>query len=306
MKRPVDGILLLNKPLHISSNSALQKAKRLVGAQKAGHTGSLDLLATGMLPICFGQATKFAQFFIDDDIGYTVVAQFGTATDSGDTAGKVVQQADVPVFSQDRLQSVIDGFLGPQTQIPPMFSAVKIDGKRLYKHARKGREIERPARNINIKKLTLIQYCPLKHELALEVTCSKGTYIRTLVEDLAKALGTCGHVTSLHRNFVGKFEESACVSLDDLANMDQDEMDARMLPIQAALPAWPKIELSDLHTLHFKQGRIIDLPVNPQDWIQVYSELGDFVGLGVSLEPNKLKPKKLLCTKHIQNLAVSQ
>lgn len=306
MKRALDGILLLNKPLHLSSNSALQKAKRLFGAQKAGHTGSLDPLATGMLPICFGQATKFAQFFIDDDKGYSVVAQLGVQTDSGDTAGKVIRESEVPPLTPEILQDTIDTFHGPQTQIPPMFSAVKIDGKRLYKHARKGREIERPARHINIKKLTLKAYDAQSHLLSLEVTCSKGTYIRTLVEDLAKALGTCGHVTVLHRDFVGNFDMSHCLTLEDLAQMSRDEMDQHLLPVQAALPAWPKVELSELHTLHFKQGRIIDCAIDAQDWIQVYSELGDFVGLGVVPQSNKLKPKKLLCTKDIQNITVSQ
>lgn len=307
----VHGILLLDKPLGISSNSALQKAKRLFNAKKAGHTGSLDPLATGMLPICFGEATKFAQFFINDDKAYTVEACLGIQTSSGDSEGEQINKLCVPTITQQFIEQVLLDFMGHQQQIPPMFSAVKIDGKRLYKLARKGKEIERPARDIYIKKLELSGYDADTHTLKLKVVCSKGTYIRTLVEDIAKGLGTCGHVTLLHRDYVGLFEATACVSLEQLSTWFDNDQSQRMteclLPVQTALPAWPKVALDAEQTLHFKQGRnILKQGLEPQEWIQVYSDLNEFVGLGRVKESSLLKPKRLLCTKSIEIPRVSQ
>lgn len=303
-KFDIDGILLLNKSQGYTSNSALQKAKRLFNAKKAGHTGSLDPLATGMLPICFGQATKFAQFFINDDKAYEVSATIGVKTDSGDKTGQVVQTQDVPALDEDLIKETLLSFIGDIEQIPPMFSAVKVDGKRLYKHARKGRDIERPSRKIKIHSIRLVSFEPEKEEgqLTLKVFCSKGTYIRTLVEDIATALGTIAHVERLHRDFVGQFKTSQMVNMDTLIELVEkdgpESVQPYLVPLTVALPPWPKIQLNDTHVLYFQQGQIIKASQLPQEgWVQVCDSKGDFVGLGMVHGQDQLKPKRLMKTQ---------
>ncbi len=311
----IDGIFLLNKPTGMTSNAALQKVKHRFRAKKAGHTGSLDPLATGMLPICFGQATKFAQFFIDDDKCYTVVATLGASTNSGDSTGEVTQEMPVPPLTPEAIESALSTFIGATKQIPPMFSAIKINGKRLYKLAHKGKEIERPARDIKISQIEMIGDMGLNEAglplMKLQVSCSKGTYIRVLVEDIAKALGTCAHVSLLHRNYVGKFKSEQIISLEQLeileSNGDYESMMSHLLPVSTALPSWPKVQLNQVEALSFMQGRRVpQAGLAIQDWIRVYSEQGEFVGLGTVDTPNMVKPKRLLNTKHIENISVSQ
>ena len=197
----VDGVLLLNKPAGLTSNQALQRVKRLLRAKKAGHTGSLDPSATGMLPLCFGEATKVCAFLLDADKSYRVTAKLGTATDTGDADGAATATADVPVLSAEDWRGILNSFLGESMQVPPMYSALKKDGTRLYKLARKGEVVEREPRPIRVKEIELLEIAGQR--LVFRVRCSKGTYVRTLVEDIAREAGTVAHTARLHRETVG-------------------------------------------------------------------------------------------------------
>ena len=208
---PVDGLLLLNKPAGLTSNRALQKVKRLLRASKAGHTGSLDPAATGMLPLCFGEATKVCAYLLDADKTYRVSARLGEKTDTGDADGKVIETAAIPSMTEQDWESIVSGFVGESQQIPPMYSALKVDGKRLYELARKGQVVERKPRTIRIDELDLLECTGSR--LVLRVKCAKGTYIRTLVEDIAEAAGTIAHTDSLHRESVGAFRAEDMLDL---------------------------------------------------------------------------------------------
>ena len=203
-RRPVHGVFLLNKPLGISSNAALQKVRWLLRAEKAGHTGALDPLASGLLPICFGEATKFSHFLLDSTKRYQTTVQLGYSTTTGDVEGEVLLEQAVPELTEERIQQVLQQFVGETQQIPPMYSALKKQGRPLYELARKGIEVERDARPITIEAIQLLSFT--ENSVTLDVTCSKGTYIRVLGEDIAKALGTYGHLTYLHRIQTGHFE----------------------------------------------------------------------------------------------------
>jgi len=222
MKININGILLLDKPIGLSSNAALQKVKRLFRAKKAGHTGSLDPLATGMLPICFGQSTKLAQGFLALDKIYVVTGQLGTKTTTGDVEGEVVETKAVP--EQLSLEKTLDLFRGEITQIPPMYSALKHQGQPLYKLARQGITVEREPRSQTVYQLDLIEYNPENLTLKLKICCSKGTYVRTLIEDIAEALGTVGHVIELRRIQVGDFQEADMLTLETLETLTEEEL----------------------------------------------------------------------------------
>ena len=254
-RRPVHGVLLLDKPLSISSNDALQKAKWLLRAEKAGHTGTLDPLATGVLPLCFGAATKFSQLHLDADKSYEAIASLGIETTTGDAEGKVVATKSVD-FSPEQLQAVQERFTGPIAQIPPMYSALKKDGKPLYDYARAGIEIEREARNITIHHLSLEEIEPAAgvRRLRIRVRCSKGTYIRTLAQDIGNALGCGAHVSFLRRTATGSFQVDQCIGLKDLEDMPEAERTNRLLPVDALLDGHTPVTLAKEDAGRFLSG----------------------------------------------------
>lgn len=263
-RRPVHGVLLLDKPLGFSSNQALQKAKWLLRAEKAGHTGTLDPLATGVLPLCFGAATKFSQHHLDARKRYTATLQLGQATATGDAEGEVVATAPVPDLSQAVLDALALSLTGVQSQLPPMYSALKKDGKALYEYARAGQVVEREARTIELYELKMAfsHDGQAKTAIDFEAYCSKGTYIRTLGEDIAKALGTVGHLTRLRRVQTGDFHEQGCVSLEALESMDEHQRLAMLLPVSALLPHHRTVTLDADNAARFLSGlpRRVSLP----------------------------------------------
>lgn len=251
--RSVDGIVLLDKPQGLSSNAALQQVRGLFRAIKAGHAGSLDPLATGMLPICLGQATKVCGYLLNSRKTYRVAALLGSRTDSADADGQVIEQQPVPEFAAAEAQAVLDSFLGAQQQIPPMYSALKHQGRRLYELARAGAQIERAPRDIVIEQITL-QACSAT-TLEFEVRCSKGTYVRSLVEDIAARLGTVGHVTLLRRTQVDPFAAARMVTLDALADLRLPQLDALLLPADCALAGLPVLSLDATHAIDLFHGK---------------------------------------------------
>lgn len=257
--RAVDGILLLDKPQGMSSNMALQRARGLFRALKAGHAGSLDPLATGMLPICFGQATKVCGYLLNSRKTYRVAALLGIKTDSADADGVAIQQLEVPAFDAARARAVLQSFLGAQQQVPPMYSALKHEGRRLYELARSGETIEREPRDIFIEHISLLSHSP--NTIEFEVRCSKGTYVRSLVEDIAARLDTVGHVTLLRRTQVDPFEAARMVTLDALAEMALPQLDALLQPADAALADMPVLSLDATRTIELFHGKpLIGLP----------------------------------------------
>ncbi len=257
--RALDGILLLDKPLGLSSNQALQRVRRLYRAAKAGHTGSLDPLATGMLPVCFGQATKVCAYLLDSDKVYRAELKLGARTNTADAEGEVVEQAPVPPIDEARLALAVAGLTGAQTQVPPMYSALKVDGQRLYALARAGIEVEREAREVVIHALAASRVAGEPDRVEFTVHCSKGTYVRTLGEDLARALGTVGHLTALRRDWVAPFRDAPMTTLTELQALAGDEaaLGARLLPLDAALPDWPALELDAARAGDVRYGRAV-------------------------------------------------
>lgn len=256
MRRPVHGVLLLDKPIGLSSNDALQKAKWLLRAEKAGHTGTLDPLATGVLPLCFGAATKFSQLHLDADKAYVAIAKLGEKTTTADAEGEVIQSRSVPTLTQDQLDAVAQRFSGDITQVPPMYSALKQDGKPLYELARQGIEVERAARHVHISQLKLSLWQTESTDVAIkiEVHCSKGTYIRTLGEDIGELLGCGAHLISLRRTVTGGFTESQCMSLQALeALSDQARIDA-LLPVDVLLTGHTHVTLDTDNAGRFLSG----------------------------------------------------
>lgn len=293
--RHLDGILLLDKPRGVSSNAALQHAKRLFQARKAGHTGSLDPLASGLLPVCFGEATKVSGFLLDADKRYWVKAKLGTATSTGDAEGEVVRECDPDAVSEASLRRLLPEFLGERDQIPPMYSAVKHQGKRLYELARAGIEVERAARRIRIHSLELIAVedgCA-----ALEMRCSKGTYVRTLVEEIAEVAGGCAHVVELRRLAVGPFEEQRMYTLDALealAEQGLDALDAKLLPADAALSQWPGVTLDADSEFYVCKGQAVLVPRAPTaGWVRMYDGSERLLGVGEVLSDGRVAPRRL-------------
>ncbi len=250
-RRPVHGVLLLDKPLGFSSNQALQKAKWLLRAEKAGHTGTLDPLATGVLPLCFGAATKFSQLHLDADKTYVATVQLGVKTSTGDAEGEVISERPVQVTPDD-LTRVTAQFTGPIRQVPPMHSALKKDGKALYEYAREGIDVERAPRDVSIHALALTALSP--DTLRLVATVSKGTYIRTLGEDIGEALGCGAHLTSLRRTATGNFTETQCVTIEALEAMSEDERLARLLPAEALVAGHSRVTLGTEDAARFLSG----------------------------------------------------
>ena len=249
----VDGILLLDKPLGRSSNSALQRVRHLFNAKKAGHTGSLDPLATGVLPICFGQASKVTAFLLDSDKRYFCTAQLGITTTTDDKEGEILQTRDVQTFTTDDIEKVLENFRGKIEQIPPMYSALKHNGQPLYKLARQGIDIERAPRPVTIHQLTLVE--KTTDSITLDVSCSKGTYIRTLAQDIGEALGCGAHLSMLRRTDVSPFDCSKIYTLKEIEKLaENDELESILLPIDSALINFPGIQLSEADVELIRNG----------------------------------------------------
>jgi tRNA pseudouridine55 synthase len=298
----LNGILLLDKPLGLSSNAALQKTRRMLRADKAGHVGSLDPLATGMLPICLGEATKIAGDILSGRKLYRFTVALGTRTATGDTEGGVVETAAVPDFDEPRLDAVLGQFLGHQTQIPPMYSALKRDGQPLYKLARAGIEVERAARNIEIFALTR-QAWSATHlwsadHLELEVLCTKGTYVRTLAEDISKALGTCGHVQALRRVSVEPFDNAPMETLESIARAVEAGGQPVILPADAPLQHMVAIRLDSRATEKMLHGQsVIAGECGTAGRVRLYDAYGEFIGIGESDGAGSVRPKRLFSTE---------
>ena len=295
--RPVNGIILLDKPEGITSNKALQRVKSIFFAQKAGHTGSLDPLATGMLPICFGEATKVSNYLLDADKRYRFSCQLGVVTNTGDAEGEVIDQHVVPELDEAAIESILQDFRGTIQQIPPMFSALKHKGERLYDLARQGIEVERAPRTVNIHELILLNYSD--GVLELEAECSKGTYIRTLAEDIGAAIGCGAHVIQLRRLTVGPFQDSAAMvtleQLETLLEENRDELNRLLLPIDAALMHWPDVRLNADLSYYLLQGQPVQVPKAPsRGWVRLYNADKDiFLGVGQISDDGKVAPKRL-------------
>ena len=290
--RAVDGILLLDKPQGMSSNAALQSARTLFRALKAGHAGSLDPLATGMLPICFGQATKVCGYLLNSSKTYRVIAQLGSKTDSGDADGVVIEQQPIPSLTQLQIEQGLDSFLGPQQQVPPMYSALKHEGQRLYELARKGETIERQPRNIVIDSLRLINHGP--SHIEFEVRCSKGTYVRSLVEDIAQRLGTVAHVTLLRRLQVDPFEASRMISLEALGALSLEERDALLQPSDTALQQMPAVVLEAEQETALFHGKVLTgFSTLEEGFWRAYGVGQRFLGLVRSDGRGQLKAERL-------------
>lgn len=286
----VHGIILLDKRLGVSSNQALQEVRRLLNANKAGHTGSLDPLATGVLPLCFGEATKVSALMLDDDKRYTVTMQLGIMTDTGDSEGQIVSRMPVPLFDDKQLRECLQSFLGDIDQVPPMYSALKHQGKKLYELAREGKTVDRPARRIRIHDLNLLAFDT--HSITLDVACSKGTYIRSLSEDIGHALGTCATVIALRRTAAGMFDIEQTHTWPELQAMNKDDLQSLLLPVDFPLRDIPALPLDDEQALRIQQGQQIRIDTSPSGTMRLYhQEL--FLGLGEILLNGKLAPKKI-------------
>jgi tRNA pseudouridine55 synthase len=281
-----------------TSNAALQQVKRLYKAQKAGHTGSLDPLATGVLPICLGEATKASAFLLDADKHYRVVCKLGETTTTQDAEGEVVETRPVGAYSLEDLEAALARFRGPQEQVPPMFSAVKHEGQRLYKLARQGIEVERKARSIVIHELALLSWT--SPYLEIEVHCSKGTYVRTLAEDLGAALGCGAHVTGLRRTGVGPYGADGLVTLEQLEALAGEGfagLDALLLPMESALAQWPGVRLTGDAAFYLRQGQPVLVPKAPTSgWVRLYEGESTFLGMGEILDDGRVAPRRLMKT----------
>tara|TARA_Y100001935_G_scaffold255637_1_gene270327 strand:+ start:724 stop:1644 length:921 start_codon:yes stop_codon:yes gene_type:complete len=294
--RDINGVLLLDKPLGCSSNSALQKVKRLYQAKKAGHTGSLDPLASGMLPICFGSATKLSAFLLDADKDYWVRVKMGEKTETGDAEGKVIKKRSITGINEGLILEALDNFKGEILQTPPMFSAIKHKGKRLYELAREGVVVERKQREITIHKL---QLCNLESNFFdLHISCSKGTYVRTLAEDIGETLGCGAHVSELKRERVGPYKKSDMITLDvilDKADESFEALERLLLPIDSALSSWPALSLNSDSAYYLKTGQAVMVPKAPTEgWVRLYEETDKFIGIGQVEDDGKIAPKRLM------------
>ncbi len=294
MKRKVDGVLLLDKPVGLSSNIALQKAKRLYRAEKAGHTGTLDPFATGLLPLCLGEATKFSQFLLDADKEYLAVVKLGVRTSSGDPEGDVIAQRPVNV-SEAELLAALPRFMGEIEQIPPMHSALKHAGRPLYEYARKGIEIERKARRVTVNELVVESFSG--DVCTLRVHCGKGFYVRALADDLGEVLGCGAHLIGLRRTGVGPFKIEQAQSLEDLSALDEVLRDGRLLPADILVHALPDIQLDIEAAWQICHGQAIWLPrLSVGQQYRLYAQDARFLGVGEVNQDGKVAPKRLVVT----------
>ncbi len=296
--RRVDGIIVLDKPRGISSNDAVQQAKRLFGAQKVGHTGSLDPLATGVLPLCFGEATKFSQYLLSSDKRYWTRIKLGIATETGDADGEVLAEADAGAVSRADIEAALAEFRGEIRQVPSMYSALKHNGQPLYKLARQGIEVEREARCVTVYSNEIAAFHG--DELELELHCSKGTYIRTIAEELGRSLGVGAHVTALRRRSAGPFTEEDTVTLDFLAGeRENGSLDRFLRPIASAVGQWPEVLLTDATAFYLRQGQPVQVPHAPTSgWVRLCEDSNgehkQFVGVGEVLDDGRVAPRRLV------------
>ncbi|AOJ69019.1 tRNA pseudouridine synthase B [Burkholderia sp. MSMB2042] len=298
-RRALDGVLLLDKPVGLSSNDALMRAKRLYLAKKAGHTGTLDPLASGLLPLCFGEATKFSQDLLDADKTYEATMRLGVRTTTGDAEGDVLDTRDV-TCDEAAVVAALARFVGDIVQVPPMYSALKRDGKPLYEYARAGQTVEREGRAVTIRSLECLS-CALP-DVTFRVTCSKGTYVRTLAEDIGEALGCGAHLTMLRRTGVGSLSLEHAVTLDALDAATQDERDARLAPVDALLSTFPLVELDAALAKRFLHGqrlKLAELAAQPDAdegaRVRVYDGDGRLLGVARAAE-GVLAPERLVVT----------
>lgn len=290
-RRHISGVFLLNKPLGISSNAALQKVRWLYRAQKAGHTGALDPLASGLLPICLGEATKFSHYLLDSVKRYQTTVFLGHSTTTGDVEGERLLEKAVPPLTEEFIQQVLAQFVGDIQQVPPMYSALKKEGRPLYELARKGIEIEREARPITIEAIQLLSFT--ENSISLDVTCSKGTYIRVLGEDIAKALGTYGHLTYLHRIKTGHFELIPSYTIEYLETLTETEREALLLPVYSPIDHFPKVQVPEGRAEYFSRGMESNIEHEAASEALVFD--GEkCLGLAEITERKRLVPKRVL------------
>jgi len=290
---------VLDKPQGLSSNEALQRVKRLFNARKAGHTGSLDPLATGVLPLCFGEATKLSQFLLDSDKRYRVEIQFGVRTDTGDAEGQVIAKTETVEIDRNQLEDALSKFVGTIEQIPPMYSAIKQQGVPLYKLAREGKEVERASREVTVYSLDLRDFNGL--QLELDVHCSKGTYIRTLADDLGELLGCGAHVKELRRLQAGSFDEASSVSLERLEEVrqasekdDYSTIDEYLQPMDRAVADLPEVELPEVTAGWIKQGQPVLVRHLPEAGLVRLYQDDMFIGIGSILDDGRVAPRRMI------------
>ncbi|AOU97547.1 tRNA pseudouridine(55) synthase TruB [Acidihalobacter yilgarnensis] len=296
-RRDVSGVLLLDKPQGLSSNQALQAVKRIFRARKAGHTGSLDPLATGLLPICLGEATKVSSYLLEADKHYRASAQLGVRTDSADSQGHIIARHDVPLIGETDLEAAMVPLRGEIDQVPPMYSALKHEGRRLYELARAGVEVERKARRMRVDRFELL----LRDgdRLDFDIRCSSGTYVRTLIDDLGEALGCGAHVIALRRLGVSPFDDPRMYTLEqlrELAEAGSEALDAALLPVDTALARWPQVRLGPDAAYYLGQGQAVWLPRAPvSGLVGLYNDVDDvFLGIGEILDDGRVSPKRLM------------
>ncbi|WP_448212203.1 tRNA pseudouridine(55) synthase TruB [Colwellia sp. MEBiC06753] len=300
--RSINGIVLLDKPLEISSNQALQQVKRLYFAQKAGHTGALDPLATGMLPVCLGEGTKFSQFLLDTDKTYIVTAKLGIRTTTSDADGEIVSEKPVNI-TQEQLSAALDKFRGKSQQIPSMYSALKYQGQPLYKYAREGIEVPREAREIEVFSLKQLRFDV--DEVDLELHVSKGTYIRTIVDDLGELLGCGAHVAMLRRVSVGHYPRDKMVTIEQLEALLEKAktedvkpstyLDEVLLPMESALVGMPSVEVDESSAMYLRNGNPVQVAQAPvSGFVQVYCDNGEFLGVGQINRDGLVAPKRIV------------
>ncbi|WP_075187661.1 tRNA pseudouridine(55) synthase TruB [Teredinibacter haidensis] len=302
--RPLSGVLVVDKPAGVTSNDVVQRAKRLFFANKAGHTGALDPLATGVLPLCFGEATKFSQYLLDSDKGYLSTFRFGLQTDTADADGEVIEQCDASKLTAKAVEKAIERYRGNIEQVPPMYSALKRDGRPLYELARQGIEVEREARSLTIYSFELLDFRSGEFaEADVRVECSKGTYIRSLAEDLGRDLGVGAHVAKLRRIQAGPFREEQVISLDTLeAERGEDRaevLDHYLLPTDAPVAEMPELTLDEHSSFYFTRGNPV---INNQvyqlgdegDKVRVFQHTGEFLGVGEITDDGRVAPSRLV------------
>ncbi len=295
-RRPISGVLLLDKPVGWTSNAALQAVKRLYQAQKAGHTGSLDPLASGLLPICLGEATKLSGLLLNADKTYRFIGRLGVTTTTGDAEGEILVTRPVGPLSRERVEAALRCFTGTIQQVPPMYSALKRNGQPLYKLARKGIEVERAPREVIVRELRLLRLDG--EELECELRCSKGTYVRTLATDLGEELGCGAHVAALRRTAVEPYDTARMVTLEALrerAEQGLAALDEALLPVDSALPDWPAVRVRGDAAFYLRQGQPILAPRAPtQGWVRLYEGEERFLGIGEILDDGRVAPRRLL------------
>ena len=296
--RKVNGVLVLNKPAGMTSSDAVQQAKRIYGAQKVGHTGSLDPLATGVLPLCFGEATKFSQYLLESDKKYRARIRLGITTDTGDADGAVISEVSPAGIGASEVEQAMCAFRGAIKQVPPMYSALKHNGQPLYKLARQGIAVERKVRDVTVYEIEMSKF--ISDEFEIELHCSKGTYVRSIAEDLGKALGCGAHVKSLHRRAAGPYCEKEMVDLDALRQIeDQQGLDALLQPMASAVAQWPAVKMVEPTAYFVRQGQPVQVAHAPLNgWVQLM-EIAEnseerFLGVGEILADGRVAPRRLV------------